>query len=112
MSFSFIFRPLRPVTLDLEPAATPDVPTTVVNPPACEAGVEDNGDTSDDPSVATGTPVLGAPGETPLNPTGPRLGAANPLAGLSEDQLMLGRVQAGDLQEDLFLKFLCTFSLN
>ena len=90
-----IFRPLRPVTLDLEQAATPDVPTTGVNPSASEAGAEDNGDTSDDPSVATGTPVLGAPGETPLNPTGPRLGAANPLAGLSEDQLMLGRVQAG-----------------
>ena len=85
-------RPPRPVTLDLEPAG----PTTAVMSADLRTVVaEDTGDNSDDASVAAGTPVLGAPGETPCNPTGPRLGAVNPLAGLSEEQHMLGRVQGG-----------------
>jgi len=37
--------------------------------------------------------VLGAPGATPSNPNGPRVGQPSVLAGLSEDQLLLGRVQ-------------------
>ena len=36
--------------------------------------------------------VLGAPGATPSNPSGPR-GQSDLLAGLSEDQLLLGKVQ-------------------
>ena len=36
--------------------------------------------------------ILGAPGATPNNPNGPR-GQSSALAGLSEDQLLLGRVQ-------------------
>jgi hypothetical protein len=84
----FFFRPPRPVSLDL-PQGQPSV-----MPADNRTGVtEDAGENSDDASVAAGTPVLGAPGETPCNPTGPRLGAVNPLAGLSEEQLMLGRIQ-------------------
>ena len=37
--------------------------------------------------------VVGPPGATPSNPNGPREGAPDPLAGLSEEQLLLGRVQ-------------------
>jgi MAD (mothers against decapentaplegic) interacting protein len=37
--------------------------------------------------------VLGPPGATPSNPGGPREGRPDPLAGLSEEQLLLGRVQ-------------------
>jgi len=50
-------------------------------------------DTSDDASVSEGDPVLGAPGETPANPTGPRLGGQNILDGLTEEQLLLGKIQ-------------------
>jgi len=37
--------------------------------------------------------VVGPPGATPSNPNGPRDGTPDPLAGLSEEQLLLGRVQ-------------------
>ena len=79
------------MTLDLEPAG----PTAVTSVDPRTVVAEDTVDNSDDASVEAGTPVLGAPGETLCNRTGPRLCAVNPLAGLSEDQLMLGRVQGG-----------------
>jgi MAD (mothers against decapentaplegic) interacting protein len=47
----------------------------------------------DSESLTSEVAVLGAPGATPSNPTGPRVGQASVLAGLSEEQLMLGRVQ-------------------
>ena len=37
--------------------------------------------------------VVGPPGATPSNPNGPRDGTPDPLAGLSEEQLLLGKVQ-------------------
>jgi hypothetical protein len=80
------------VSLDLPPGKASDRSVADAN---TGGGAEDAGENSDDASVAAGTPVLGAPGETPCNPTGPRLGAVNPLAGLSEEQLMLGRIQVG-----------------
>ena len=40
--------------------------------PRVNNNVLDTEDTSDDASVSEGDPVLGAPGETPANPTGPR----------------------------------------
>ena len=70
---------IRPVTLDLESTSS----------------LQKNDDLhqEDDSPVSAGDPVLGAPGETPANPSGPRLGQANILDGLSEDQLMFGKVQ-------------------
>jgi len=49
-------------------------------------------DLSGDVNETSGDVVLGAPGATPVNPGGPR-GQSSLLAGLSEDQLLLGKVQ-------------------
>ena len=71
-------KPNRPVTLDLESSSLQKT---------------DDLHEGDDSPVSAGDPVLGAPGETPANPSGPRLGQTNILDGLSEDQLMFGKVQ-------------------
>lgn len=70
-------RPNRPLTLDLDG----------------EGCAPRQNSEPDDSPVNAGDPVLGAPGETPANPSGPRLGQTNILDGLSEDQLMFGKVQ-------------------
>jgi len=54
---------------------------------------EDSQEGAEENSVSSENPVIGAPGHTPANPNGPRGGSVDLLAGLSEDQLMLGRVQ-------------------
>jgi len=74
---------VRPTSLDLRGGVlTPGVGSEVTAP------------VTDIDSESLGNEVvLGAPGATPSNPNGPRVGQPSVLAGLSEDQLLLGRVQ-------------------
>lgn len=67
---------IRPTSLDLKASGTPVAAST-----------------STDSESISNEAVLGAPGATPSNPNGPRVGQSSVLAGLSEDQLLLGRVQ-------------------
>jgi len=74
---------VRPTSLDLNGSgAAPSVASEATAPA-----------TDPDSESLNNDAVLGAPGATPSNPNGPRVGQSSVLAGLSEDQLLLGRVQ-------------------
>jgi len=74
---------IRPTSLDLTgPGPAPSADSEAAAPVA----------DADTESLSSEV-VLGAPGATPSNPNGPRVGQVSLLAGLSEDQLLLGRVQ-------------------
>jgi len=74
---------IRPTSLDLRGGGS----TTGVGSEATAPGTDLDSESLDSEVV------LGAPGATPSNPNGPRVGQPSVLAGLSEDQLLLGRVQ-------------------